>query len=242
MFSFGSADPVDWSGFGEKQGWIWIQKQKWGGVCVWFFRFRVEGHRRRRRLRHGWLAATVFSGRFGRGLTEEGRESCKATLLFRWRERTKRANGALSLKYLFLYEDEGWRVEAKWPLLKAPCVVDYWVNQGILCGSPHHMLVHPLKLSSDLLTGSKSSDPVVQSLLTRSIVDQALRALLDSFWANPGWAQRLFLPNKPPVLFNSAQVFGLFISNPFILFLWFFISFSIFKKLYILLIFLLIPN
>lgn len=83
----------------------------------------------------------------------------------------------------------------------------------------------------DSWTGSKSPDLRVQNLLTRSIFDQAFRALLVPCWANPGWAQRPILPNKPPVLFINAQIWAFSCLACFLHFFYlFFLFYYIFHK------------
>ena len=86
------------------------------------------------------------------------------------------------------------------------------------------LIAHP----SDLLTGSKSSDPMVQSLLTRSMVDQAFRALLTRFGPTQVGPKDLFLPNKPPVLFISAQIWAFSCLAHFLHFFYLFFIFIIF--------------
>ena len=131
----------------------------------------------------------------------------------------------------------------------APSGPSFQRHTGLTIGSTRGSCVDPSTICqrtliahpSDLLTGSKSSDPVVQSLLTRSTVEQAFRALLTRFGPTQVGPKDHFCYLKPP-LFPAAPTVG---PSPLPTHFLYFLTCSFFLFIYIFYIYILnslIPN
>lgn len=227
MFSFGSVDSVDWSGFWKKGGRIWVQRPKISRVCVQRFGFWGGGHRRRRRRHHGWSVATVFSGMYCPWVVTGKRRELQSV----WVKKEKK-NVLMRVSSSFLFFKWTFGASACAPsgaMLGGHAWVDFGQPDDPVWAPPCFFIVYCNQLPSISLT--KSDQWIWRSRVSLEVnkVDWAQQPFL-TFWAFSLDPKTFSFALHTPSILSKSPRFGL--PPPPTHFLYFFDLFFHFFLLY----------